>query len=184
MPPKQSLLFPFMFEDRHDTTTVFLGCERGSKINKKIDMKTQFIKLSLFALIGLAFACSTDESDILAIPKLPDTGTGMGLPTPTYTSGSANFATYVAIGNSVTAGLADAGLYIKGQEVSFPNILATQFELAGGGAFSQPLMSDDLGVGRAKTCAAEALPGLMESGYRECRRRAPCSGRFFLVTSL
>jgi lysophospholipase L1-like esterase len=69
----------------------------------------------------------------------------MGLPTPNYTSGTADFSTYVAIGNSVTAGLADAALYIKGQQVSFPNILAGQFELAGGGSFSQPLMSDDLG---------------------------------------
>ena len=108
-------------------------------------MKTQYIKLSLIVMIGLAFACSTDDSDILAIPKLPDTGTGSGLPTPTFTSGSANFANYVAIGNSITAGIADAALYIRSQEASYPNILATQFALAGGGSFGQPLMSDDLG---------------------------------------
>ncbi|MBT8184308.1 MAG: G-D-S-L family lipolytic protein [Eudoraea sp.] len=108
-------------------------------------MKTQYIKLSLIALIGLAFACSTDDNNILAIPKVPDSGTGGGLPTPTYTSGSADFSSYVAIGNSITSGFADAALYIKGQEASFPNILATQFQLAGGGSFSQPLMSDDLG---------------------------------------
>jgi len=108
-------------------------------------MKTQYIKLSLIIFIGLAFACSTDDNNILSIPKLPDGGGGIGPPVPTYTSGSANFGNYVAIGNSLTAGIADAALYIRGQEASYPNILATQFGLAGGGSFGQPLMSDDLG---------------------------------------
>ncbi len=108
-------------------------------------MKTYYIKFLLFLCIGLAVACSTDDNNILAIPDVPDSGTGGGGPTPNFTSGSANFSTYVAIGNSLTAGLADGALYAKGQEVSFPNILAGQFALAGGGSFSQPLMADDLG---------------------------------------
>jgi lysophospholipase L1-like esterase len=115
-------------------------------MKKKItDMKNVFIKLSLVVMLGLVTACSTDDNNVLAIPLVPETGTGGGGPTPTYTSGSADFTTYVAIGNSLTAGFADAALYMKGQEVSFPNTLATQFALAGGGSFSQPLMSDDLG---------------------------------------
>ena len=108
-------------------------------------MKTRFIKFSLTVFVGLALACSTDDNNILAVPDFPDTGSGGGGPTPTITSGTANFGTYVAIGNSLTAGFADAALYVKGQAVSMPNILATQFQLAGGGSFSQPLMNDDLG---------------------------------------
>lgn len=62
-----------------------------------------------------------------------------------YTSGEADFSNYVAVGNSLTAGFADNALYITGQENSYPNIMATQFALAGGGAFNQPLMNDNLG---------------------------------------
>ncbi|MGB3775799.1 MAG: G-D-S-L family lipolytic protein [Leeuwenhoekiella sp.] len=62
-----------------------------------------------------------------------------------YTSGSADFSNFVAVGNSLTAGYADGALYVSGQQNSFPNILAQQFALAGGGSFDQPLMSDNLG---------------------------------------
>ncbi|WP_339700838.1 G-D-S-L family lipolytic protein [uncultured Marixanthomonas sp.] len=62
-----------------------------------------------------------------------------------YDSGSANFSNFVAVGNSLTAGFADNALYITGQQNSYPNILAGQFEFAGGGDFTQPLMSDNLG---------------------------------------
>ena len=57
--------------------------------------------------------------------------------------GSADFSTFVAIGDSLTAGYADGALYPHGQENSFPAILAQQFALAGGGAFTQPLMPMD-----------------------------------------
>lgn len=62
-----------------------------------------------------------------------------------YTSGGADFSNYVALGNSLTAGFADGALYTAGQENSYPNILATQFALVGGGGFTQPLMADNLG---------------------------------------
>ena len=62
-----------------------------------------------------------------------------------YTSGTANLAKYVAVGNSLTAGYADGALYITSQENSYPNILAQQFALAGGGEFTQPLMDDNVG---------------------------------------
>lgn len=62
-----------------------------------------------------------------------------------FTSGEANFSSYVAVGNSLTAGFADNSLYITAQEDSYPNIMAQQFALAGGGEFVQPLMSDNLG---------------------------------------
>jgi len=62
-----------------------------------------------------------------------------------YTSGEADVSNYVAVGNSLTAGYADAALYIDGQNNSYPNIMAQQFELVGGGDFTQPLMNDNLG---------------------------------------
>jgi hypothetical protein len=62
-----------------------------------------------------------------------------------YSSGTANLSKYVSVGNSLTAGYADGALYITGQENSYPNIMAQQFQFVGGGEFTQPLMSDNLG---------------------------------------
>jgi lysophospholipase L1-like esterase len=62
-------------------------------------------------------------------------------------AGDANFSTYIAVGNSLTAGYADGALYKSGQEYSYPNMLAEQFKKVGGGEFKQPLMLDDLGIG-------------------------------------
>ena len=60
-------------------------------------------------------------------------------------TGSADFSTYVALGNSLTAGLADNSLYIDGQLASYPNILAEQMKFAGGGEFTQPLAASNAG---------------------------------------
>lgn len=62
-----------------------------------------------------------------------------------FSSGSANLSSYVAVGNSLTAGFADGALYITGQQNSYPNIMAQQFALAGGGEFTQPIVSDNIG---------------------------------------
>jgi lysophospholipase L1-like esterase len=62
-----------------------------------------------------------------------------------YDAGDADFSTYVSLGNSLTAGYADSALYISGQEDSYPNIMAEQFGFVGGGDFTQPLTSDNLG---------------------------------------
>jgi len=62
-----------------------------------------------------------------------------------YTSGTADLSKYVSVGNSLTAGYADGALYITGQNNSYPNIMAEQFALAGGGEFTQPLMADNVG---------------------------------------
>lgn len=62
-------------------------------------------------------------------------------------SGTANFRKYIAVGNSLTAGFADGGLYNAGIIGSYPNLLATQFRLAGGGAFVQPLFLDNASNG-------------------------------------
>lgn len=64
---------------------------------------------------------------------------------PELTAGSANFSNYVSLGNSLTAGYTDNALFIAGQENSFPSILAEKFALVGGGDFTQPLTSDNVG---------------------------------------
>jgi lysophospholipase L1-like esterase len=97
----------------------------------------KYFALILLALLFLA-SCSND--DAAGGPITPPE------PEPVeYTSGSADFSTYVAVGNSLTAGYSDAALFINGQEASFPNMLATNFALAGGGEFRIPLMADNLG---------------------------------------
>jgi len=63
------------------------------------------------------------------------------------TKGGADFTSYLAVGNSLSAGYADGALFLSGQDASIPNILATQFKTVGGGDFKQPLMVDDFGVG-------------------------------------
>ncbi|ROI03425.1 G-D-S-L family lipolytic protein [Kaistella haifensis] len=59
--------------------------------------------------------------------------------------GDADFTKYVALGNSLTSGYRDNALYIDGQNESFPSMIAKQMQLAGGGEFKQPMMSDNLG---------------------------------------
>jgi hypothetical protein len=61
--------------------------------------------------------------------------------TPTPTHGSADFSKYISVGNSLTAGYADGGLYLDGQENSYPSIIAKQMASVGGGTFNQPLFS-------------------------------------------
>ena len=61
-----------------------------------------------------------------------------------YSSGEADFTSYVAIGNSLTAGYMDGTVYRVGQTYSYPNLLAQQFALVGGGAFTQPSYADDV----------------------------------------
>lgn len=61
------------------------------------------------------------------------------------TKGEADFTRYIALGNSLTSGYRDNALYVDGQNESYPNMLAQQMKLAGGGDFKQPLMGDNLG---------------------------------------
>lgn len=58
-------------------------------------------------------------------------------------AGSLNFSKYVAIGNSLTAGYADGGLYLEGQKVAYPNLIAEQLKQVGGGEFKSPFFSED-----------------------------------------
>ncbi len=58
------------------------------------------------------------------------------------TSGSADFTRYIAVGNSLVAGYADGALYKTGQSYSILNIIAKQLQLAGSGAFVQPMVNN------------------------------------------
>lgn len=84
--------------------------------------------LLLTTLVGLV-ACTTNDVD----PNATTTGAP--------SKGDADFTKYVAVGNSLTAGFADNGLYLDGQLNAYPNILAGQFKTVGGGDFIQPLFS-------------------------------------------
>ena len=69
----------------------------------------------------------------------------------TPSSGNADFTSFVAIGNSLTAGYAAGALFKSGQEVSFARIIAQQMAYAGGsGHFNIPLMPTEDGVGIAE----------------------------------
>ncbi|MEJ8589819.1 G-D-S-L family lipolytic protein [Riemerella anatipestifer] len=61
------------------------------------------------------------------------------------TNGEADFSKYVALGNSLTSGYRDGALYSSGQLESYPSIIASQMQKTGGGAFTQPLMPNDVG---------------------------------------
>jgi hypothetical protein len=94
-------------------------------------MKTQNIFI-LFASVLLLFACESEFESSVEDNEV-------------YRTGDADFTNYVSLGNSLTAGFADNALYIESQQNSYPNILAQQFSLVGGGEFNQPLMNDNVG---------------------------------------
>ncbi|MDH3796742.1 MAG: G-D-S-L family lipolytic protein, partial [Flavobacteriaceae bacterium] len=105
---------------------------------------------ALLFLSGLLFVSCFDDDTAVMPDNTPD-------PDPiTYTSGSADFSNYVSVGNSLTAGFSDAALFIDGQTASFPNMLASNFALTGGGNFSTPLMADNLG---GLTLGGQPIPG-------------------------
>jgi len=58
------------------------------------------------------------------------------------TAGQANFSKYIAVGNSLTSGYADGGLYLEGQKVAYPNLIAEKMATVGGGSFTSPFFTD------------------------------------------
>ena len=91
------------------------------------------ILISTIAVSALLFtvSCKTDfDTDVSSIQ---------------VTSGEANFAKFVSVGNSLTSGYRDGALYSDGQMESFPAMMAQQMALAGGGAFVQPMMPNNVG---------------------------------------
>lgn len=89
--------------------------------------------LSLLFFLG---ACEQERIDLK-----PETE----VPAGEYTSGSADFSKYVAVGGSLSAGYQAGALFNAGQENSLPAILATQFEAVGGGDFNQPDINSENG---------------------------------------
>jgi len=102
-------------------------------------MKTLKYILLTGILIGVT-ACAEPE-DVLEDQGIDNTPIVL----PELTAGTADFSTFVSIGNSLTAGFTDNALFIATQQNSFPNTLAQKFALAGGGDFTQPLMNDNVG---------------------------------------
>src|SRR5690606_35588380 len=97
-------------------------------------MKLNKNKWLILLLAGVRIGCeSDDDTDDLIVEPVE------------YTSGSADFSHYVAIGNSLTSGFTDGALFMAGQQNSLANILAQQFALAGAGEFTQPLMNGNTG---------------------------------------
>ncbi|MDB5019433.1 MAG: family lipolytic protein [Pedobacter sp.] len=60
----------------------------------------------------------------------------------TPNSGTADFSRYIAIGNSLTSGYADGGLYLEGQKNSYPEMLAAQMKVEGGAEFYTPFFDE------------------------------------------
>lgn len=60
----------------------------------------------------------------------------------TNNGGNVDFSKYIAVGNSLTAGFADGGLYLEGQQVAFPNLVAEKMKNHGGGEFNTPFFSE------------------------------------------
>src|SRR5438270_5476927 len=94
-------------------------------------MKTMIYKsISILSLATLVFSCRP------------------GIDVQAPTKGTLNVTKYVAIGNSVTSGYTDNALYNAGQLVSYPNLIAQQLKLVGGGDFKQPLVDNaSVGIG-------------------------------------
>ena len=80
------------------------------------------------ALLGLGLGLASCQADIDA---------------PAASPGALDFTSYVAVGNSLTAGSTDGGLTNESQATSYPAILAQQFGATGKGpaSFVQPAFS-------------------------------------------
>ncbi|HSD14788.1 MAG TPA: hypothetical protein VLB74_09085 [Flavobacterium sp.] len=92
-------------------------------------MKNKFIYFAVIAALGLASCEPEFENEVSDA---------------SYSAGEADFSSYVAIGNSLTAGYMDGTVSRGGQAYSYPNLLAQQFSVVGGGEFTQPSYEDDV----------------------------------------
>lgn len=100
------------------------------------------IKHIALSLLAIGFLACENET----LEDLRNRGNEEPVELEAFTAGSADFSTYVSLGNSLTAGFADGALYKVAQENSTPAIMAQQFAaLANGGSFTQPLTNDNVG---------------------------------------
>lgn len=91
-------------------------------------------KVYILGLMGLLMVSCKPNIE----PEKPSSGEGI------------DFSSYVAVGNSLTAGYADGSLYKSGQKNSYPAILAEQLKVVGGGQFRLPLLPGEYGYPGAK----------------------------------
>ena len=97
-------------------------------------MKIKYLLLSVFMLA--LWSCETDvvnPDEVYPEPYMD------------IDSGDADFSTYVAMGEGITAGMTDNSLFMAGQMNSYPNIMAGVMSMAGGGEFTQPYTNDNVG---------------------------------------
>lgn len=93
--------------------------------------------IKLLLLVSLTFvACNNNDEEVVVY----NTSDGL-MPT----AGTADFAKFVSLGNSLTAGYSDGAVFIDGQKASYTNIMAQQFATVGGGEFKIPFMADNIG---------------------------------------
>lgn len=97
---------------------------------KKYHNKFKFLVLTI--AVSIIFISGCKDNDVIVTPP------------PVISTGSANFAMYVSIGNSLTAGFQSNALSQRDQVSSFPGIIAKQSQAAG--TFEQPLIKDP-GIG-------------------------------------
>ncbi|MCH7974592.1 MAG: hypothetical protein IH949_12045, partial [Bacteroidetes bacterium] len=98
---------------------------------KKYHNKLKYLVFALAFGVLYISGCG-DDDDVIVNPP------------PAFSTGTANFAMYVAIGNSLTAGFQSNALSQRDQVWSFPSMLARQVQAAG--TFEQPLIKNP-GIG-------------------------------------
>ncbi|WOD44705.1 G-D-S-L family lipolytic protein [Hwangdonia lutea] len=108
--------------------------------------------LSFLCALAVLVACNEPEDVLKGTSIEPKVEQEL----PQLANGSADFSTYVALGNSLTAGFSDNALFIASQENSLPNILSQKLAMLGGGSFTQPLMNDNFG---GLAVAGNRIPG-------------------------
>ncbi|HAH49867.1 MAG TPA: hypothetical protein DCL80_00785, partial [Balneola sp.] len=117
----------------------------------------KFYKLFLLLLVAgiVTYSCDGIE-DSLIDDQLEENP----LPTPAeYSSGSADFSNFIAIGNSLMAGYADGALYTSGQNNSIPAMMSAQLATTvdGGIDFTQPSINSANGFNTSVTNPANGI---------------------------
>src|SRR5688572_8882613 len=95
--------------------------------------------------VAIVFASACEQEIIETVPADPDM-TNLTPEPCEGTAGSANFTKFVAIGNSLVAGVQAGALFDDGQANSLAAILNKQLACAGGtSTFTQPAINTPLG---------------------------------------
>lgn len=78
---------------------------------------------------------------------------------------SLDFSRYVSVGNSLTAGVSNNGLYNVSIQNSYPNLISGQLAKVGGGSFAQPLFAagQENGTGYLKLKGYNGLIPIIET---------------------